>query len=140
MRDLTAAGEPPGGLQPQPLPPLLLSGRLPAVAHTAKFSVPYSHRSQCPSSGAPHFRRKDIAAIEDPRSADHRPETARIKLAVLSPLGEMEYEICTFTGLLGPVTVVKFWNLEPSVINGSRVMNSDLGALGTDCLGYVERR
>jgi len=28
--DLIAAGKPPGGLQSQPLPPLLLSGRIPA--------------------------------------------------------------------------------------------------------------
>jgi len=30
LADRVAAGEPPGGLQPQPLPPLLLSGRIPA--------------------------------------------------------------------------------------------------------------
>src|SRR5438045_3913792 len=29
LADRVAAGEPPGGLQPQPLPPLLLSGRIP---------------------------------------------------------------------------------------------------------------
>ena len=30
LRDRVAAGEPPGGLQPQPLTPLLLGGRIPA--------------------------------------------------------------------------------------------------------------
>jgi hypothetical protein len=37
LADRVAAGEPPGGLQPQPLPPLLLSGRIPAplrIPHT----------------------------------------------------------------------------------------------------------
>ena len=30
LADPVTAGEPPGGLQPQPLPPLLLGGRVPA--------------------------------------------------------------------------------------------------------------
>jgi hypothetical protein len=30
LADRVAAGEPPGGLQPQPLTPLLLGGRIPA--------------------------------------------------------------------------------------------------------------
>jgi hypothetical protein len=35
--EIVAAGEPPGGLQPQPVAPLLLGGRLPAplrIPHT----------------------------------------------------------------------------------------------------------
>ena len=42
MRDLTdrvTAGEPPGGLQPQPLAPLLLSGRVPASLRIPHASV-----------------------------------------------------------------------------------------------------
>ena len=39
LADLVAAGEPPGGLQPQPLPPLLLSGRIPAPLRIPHASV-----------------------------------------------------------------------------------------------------
>jgi len=41
LADPVAAGEPPGGLQPQPLPPLLLGGRVPAplrVPHTRSYA------------------------------------------------------------------------------------------------------
>src|SRR5207244_4415375 len=39
LTDLVAAGEPPGGLQPQPLTPLLLGGRIPAPLRIPHVSV-----------------------------------------------------------------------------------------------------